>query len=153
MVFSYFAAFGAADLDAILSYHADEAAYLPAGLPTVPGKEANADVYRQTLASIRILPGARSTAEDVIGIGGFAWVRTDSHADVVDLSTGEQSAQRIREIVLLRNSSQSWKIWRYMFNTVDGNENRPTPLRDGAPAWECAGGGVAAYVDIACTAA
>lgn len=118
VVFSYFAAFGAADLDSILDHYADDAVFMPAGLPTVTGKDNLREAYIRTLAEIRILPGGESVAEDVLVLGDLAWVRTTSQATAANPQTGAQVRGQFREVFLLRRTAGNWKIWRYMFNTI-----------------------------------
>lgn len=118
VVFSYFAAFGRGDLESILAHYADDAVYLPANLPTVAGKDQIRAIYARTLENVRILPGGQSVAEDVIMLGEFAWIRTDSRAQVANPQTGEETNGHFREVFLLRHVSGQWKIWRYMFNTL-----------------------------------
>lgn len=118
VVFSYFAAFGRGDLEAILSHYCEDAVFMPAGLPTVAGKDHIRAAYVETLARVRILPGGQSVAEDVIALGEFAWIRTDSRAVALDPRTGEQHAGHFREVFLLRRVAGDWRIWRYLFNTI-----------------------------------
>lgn len=118
VVFSYFAAFGRGDIDAILAHYADDGVFMPADAPTVAGKEALRAAYARTLERVRILPGGQSTAEDVIVLGELAWVRTDSRAVASDPRTGARADGHFREVFLLRNDGGAWKIWRYMFNTI-----------------------------------
>lgn len=117
-VFSYFMAFGAGDIDSILAHYAQDAVFLPAGNATVAGLDALRAAYVETLRRIRIVPGGQSTAEDVLQLGDFAWVRTNSRASVLNLETGETSPGRFREVFLLRRVAENWKIWRYAFNTI-----------------------------------
>lgn len=117
-MFSYFAAFGAGDLESILGHYADDGMFLPPGGETVTGHDALRASYVETLRRIRIVPGGQSSAEDVVQLGDFAWVRTDSRASVRNLETGETSPGRFREVFLLRRVANDWKIWRYTFNTI-----------------------------------
>lgn len=127
-VLSYFAAFGAGDLEAILAHYADDAVYLPAGNATVTGIHAIRAAYVETLRRVRIAPGGQTKAEDVLRLGEFAWVRMDSCASVLDLATGETSPGRFREVFLLRCVGAKWKIWRYAFNTIAvPGENESAP--------------------------
>lgn len=118
LVFSYFAAFGRADVEAILEHYATDAVFMPAGLPTVTGTDNLRAAYIETLAHVRILPGGQSTAEDVLTLGEFAWIRTDSRAVARNPQTGAQIDGHFREVFLLRRVSGAWKIWRYMFNNI-----------------------------------
>lgn len=120
VVFSYFGAFGSGDVEAILAHYADDAVFMPADLPTVTGKDQLRAAYVRTLERVRIMPGGQSVAEDVITLGEFAWVRTDSRAVAADPRTGRQVEGHFREVFLLRRVSGDWKIWRYMFNTIAG---------------------------------
>jgi uncharacterized protein (TIGR02246 family) len=117
-VFSYFAAFGAGDLEAILAHYAPDAVFLPPGGEAVTGLDALRASYIATLRQIRIVPGGESRPEDVVQLGEFAWVRTESRASVLNLDTSQTSPGRFREIFLLRRVADDWKIWRYMFNTI-----------------------------------
>lgn len=119
VIFSYFNAFGNGDVDAILEHYAEDAVFLPAGMPAVVGKEHLRAAYTRTLERVRILPGGRSTAEDVLTLGDYAWVRTDSHAVARNPQTGAETPGHFREVFLLRKSEGEWKLWRYMFNTVE----------------------------------
>lgn len=119
VVFSYFRAFGSGDVESILAHYADDASFMPAGLPTVVGKDNLRAAYEQTLTRVRIQPGGESVAEDVIELGEFAWVRTTSRAIVVDPQTGKQTHGHFREVFLLRRIGGHWKLWRYIFNSVD----------------------------------
>jgi uncharacterized protein (TIGR02246 family) len=121
VVFSYFDAFGRGDVEAILAHYADDAVFMPADLPSVSGQDHLRAAYARTLARVRILPGGQSVAEDVITLGEFAWVRTDSRAVAADPRTGEQADGHFREVFLMRRVSGDWKIWRYMFNTIAGD--------------------------------
>ena len=118
VVFSYFAAFGRGDVDAILSHYADGAVFMPAGLPSVTGHDALRAAYERTLTQVQILPGGTSQAHDVITLGELAWVQTESRATALNPSTGEQRPGHFREVFLLRRVEQDWKIWRYQFNTI-----------------------------------
>ena len=118
-VFAYFIDFGKGDLDAILTHYADDAVFMPAGLPTVVGKANIRTAYVETLKYVRILPGGKSVADDAFITGEFAWVRTDSRGAVLNPSTGETTAGHFREVFLLRKTAGKWKIWRYMFNMID----------------------------------
>jgi uncharacterized protein (TIGR02246 family) len=118
VVFSYFGAFGRGDVDAILSHYADDAVFMPAGMPSVVGREALRAAYERTLTQVRILPGGSSHAHDVITLGELAWVHTESRAIALNPSTGEQSPGHFREVFLLRRVDADWKIWRYTFNTI-----------------------------------
>lgn len=120
VVFSYFNAFGRGDVEAILAHYADDAVFMPADMPSVAGRDQLRAAYERTLTRVRILPGGQSVAEDVITLGEFAWVRTDSRAVAADPQTGKQSAGHFREVFLMRRVSGVWKIWRYMFNTIAG---------------------------------
>lgn len=117
-VFSYFMAFGAGDLEAILDHYADDAVFLPPGGATVAGLDALRASYVETLRRIRIVPGGHSNAEDVIQLGEFAWVRTESRASVLSLETGQTSPGHFREVFLLRRVAEQWKIYRYTFTTI-----------------------------------
>ncbi len=126
-VFSYFKAFGAGDLEAILAHYADDAVFVPPGGATVVGLDALRASYVESLRRIRIVPGGESKAEDVLQLGDFAWVRTNSRASVLNLATGETTEGRFREIFLLRRVAEAWKIWRYTFNTTSGpSEGEPS---------------------------
>lgn len=120
VVFSYFSAFGRGDVDGILAHYADDAVFMPAELPTVTGKAQLRAAYERTLTRVRILPGGQSVAQDVITLGEFAWIRTDSRAVAADPQTGAQTPGHFREVFLLRRVAGTWKIWRYMFNTIAG---------------------------------
>lgn len=118
-VFAYFADFGKGDVDAILAHYAEDAVFMPAGLPTVAGKTAIRAAYVETLKFVRILPGGQSEAEDAFIAGDLAWVRTDSRAEALNPATGQTSRGHFREVFLLRKTDGEWKIWRYMFNTIE----------------------------------
>ena len=118
-VFAYFLDFGKGDVDAIMTHYADDAVFMPAGLPTVAGKAAIHAAYVETLKYVRILPGGQSVADDAFISGEFAWVRTDSRAEALNPATGQKAQGQFREVFLLRKSDGQWKIWRYMFNTIE----------------------------------
>lgn len=118
-VFAYFGDFGKGDVDAIMTHYADDAVFMPAGLPTVAGKANLRAAYVETLKYVRILAGGQSVAEDAFTTGEFAWVRTDSRAEVLNPATGQKAQGHFREVFLLRKTSGQWKIWRYMFNTIE----------------------------------
>lgn len=118
-VFAYFADFGNGDVDAILTHYADDAVFMPSGLPTVAGKDSIRAAYVETLKHVRIQPGGQSVAEDAFISGEFAWVRTDSRAEALNPTTGETTQGHFREVFLLRKDDGQWKIWRYMFNTIE----------------------------------
>ena len=118
-VFAYFIDFGKADVDAIMTHYADDAVFMPAGLPTVAGKANIRAAYVETLKYVRILPGGQSVADDAFIVGEFAWVRTDSRAEALNPATGQKAKGHFREVFLLRKASGKWKIWRYMFNTIE----------------------------------
>lgn len=118
-IFAYFRDFGQGDVDAILTHYADDAVFLPDGLPTVAGKANLRAAYVETLKYVRVLPGGQSVAEDAFVTGEFAWVRTDSRAEVLNPATGQKSRNHFREVFLLRKTDGQWKIWRYMFNTIE----------------------------------
>ena len=118
-VFAYFMDFGKSDLDAILTHYADDAVFMPAGLPTVSGKANIRAAYVETLKYVRILPGGQSVAEDAFVTGDLALVRTDSQAEALNPATGQKTRGHFRELFVLRKTGGNWKIWRYMFNTVD----------------------------------
>lgn len=117
VVFSYFTAFGAGDLEAILDHYADDAVLLAPGAPAVAGKDALRAAYELTRQHVRIEPGGTSQAHDVVELGDFAWVRTESRAVALDPGTGHREAGHFREVFVLRRLDGDWKIWRYMFNT------------------------------------
>lgn len=118
-IFAYFSDFGKGDVDAIMTHYADDAVFMPVGLPTVTGKTDLRAAYVETLNHVRILPGGQSVAEDAFITGPLAWVRTDSRADVLNPATGQKAPGHFREVFLLRKTNGAWKIWRYMFNTLE----------------------------------
>lgn len=118
-VFAYFMDFGKGDLDAIMAHYADDAVFMPAGLPSVAGKGNIRAAYVETLKYVQILPGGTSIAEDAFVAGDLAWVRTDSRAEALNPATGQKAQGHFREVFLLRKTGSKWKIWRYMFNTID----------------------------------
>lgn len=118
-IFAYFADFGRGDVEAIMAHYAEDAVFLPAGLPTVSGKAQIRAAYIETLKAVRILPGGQSTAEDAFVAGELAWVRTDSRAEALNPATGQKAPGHFREVFLLRRSNGKWLIWRYMFNMID----------------------------------
>lgn len=117
VVFSYFTAFGAGDLESILAHYADDAVFLAPDAPAVAGKDALRAAYELTLQHVRIEPGGTSQAHDVVELGEFAWVRTESRAVALDPTTGHRVAGHFREVFVLRRVEDAWKIWRYLFNT------------------------------------
>lgn len=123
-VFAYFMDFGKADVDAIMTHYADDAVFMPAGLPTVAGKNNIRAAYVETVKYVRILPGGKSVADDAFIAGDLAWVRTDSRAEALNPATGQKTQGHFREVFLLRKAGGKWKIWRYMFNTIE-----PAPPR------------------------
>jgi ketosteroid isomerase-like protein len=119
VVFSYFEAFGRGDVDAILAHYAEDAVFMPAGAPSVVGLTALRAAYERTLTRVRILPGGVSVPHDVLTLGELAWVLTESRATAADPRSGEEKPGHFREGFLLRRVGSEWKIWRYLFNTVE----------------------------------
>jgi len=118
-VFAYFMAFGKGDVEAVMRHYADDAVFMPAGLPSVAGKARIRAAYVETLKHVRILPGGTTVAEDAFIAGNLAWVRTDSRAEALNPATGQKMPGHFREVFLLRKTGGKWKIWRYMFDTIE----------------------------------
>ncbi|MDO7848610.1 nuclear transport factor 2 family protein [Hymenobacter sp. M29] len=81
---------------------------LPAG--TLPGKGEN--FFAKTRFHISY------AVEDVTVGGEYAFVQATARTATTDLATGQQVARTSREFFVLRQESQDWKIYRYLFNSV-----------------------------------
>jgi ketosteroid isomerase-like protein len=56
--------------------------------------------------------------EDVTVGGEYAFVQATARTATTDLATGQEVARTSRDFFVLRQESQDWKIYRYLFNSV-----------------------------------
>ncbi|RZL00116.1 MAG: DUF4440 domain-containing protein [Hymenobacter sp.] len=89
-------------------FMADGVATLPAG--ALPGKGNSFFAKSRLHISYAV--------EDVTVGGAYAFVRATARTATTDLATGREVARTSRDFFVLRQESQDWKIYRYLFNSV-----------------------------------
>lgn len=88
----------------------DGRAPLPAG--ALPGKGARFFAHSR----LRISYAAAEVTVD----GDYAFVQATAHTATTNLATGQETARTSRDFFVLRREDQDWKIYRYLFNSVQG---------------------------------
>lgn len=60
-----------------------------------------------------------SYAVKTIGVDGeYAFVQATPHTATTKLATGQEATCTSQDFFVLRQESQDWKIYRYLFNSV-----------------------------------
>ena len=86
----------------------DGVATLPAG--ALPGKGSSFFAKSRLHISYAV--------EDVTVGGEYAFVQATARTATTDLASGQETARTSRDFFVLRQESQDWKIYRYLFNSV-----------------------------------
>ena len=118
VVDTYSRALQAADKAAILQLYTDESEIVPEGLPSVRGLTAIDQFYTDTFAAIRFendLQVVRSEVRDDIAI-----VRSEQPIIVVSVADGTRTPSYFRELFVLRNTADEWRINTYMLSQSPG---------------------------------
>jgi ketosteroid isomerase-like protein len=99
-------------VDAVVDLFTADAAIMAASLPTAVGRAQIIDTYSSVLAAVSV--DATIDFDWVEVTGDTAVARTRSNGTMTVRSTGETSAERDRELIVLRRGEAGWRISAYM---------------------------------------
>ncbi|RZK33601.1 MAG: SgcJ/EcaC family oxidoreductase [Hymenobacter sp.] len=111
----YAEALNSADAARLPTLYTADGLFLPDGRPplsaaALPGQAESFFVKTRLRISYAV--------QDVAVGGGYAFVQATARTATTDLATGQETARTSRDFFVLRQESQDWKIYRYVFNNV-----------------------------------
>lgn len=111
----YAEALNAADAARLLALYTADGLFLPDGRPPLPAAALPGQAAR-FFANTRL--HISYAVQDVTVGGDYAFVQATARTATTDLATGQEVARTSRDFFVLRQESQDWKIYRYLFNSV-----------------------------------
>lgn len=127
---AYMRALQGGDRDTILGLYAPDAEIIPEDAASLTGAQAISEFYAATVAAIRIEGQLNVTSSEVHG--EIALVRSEEPATTLELATGKRVDGYFRELFVLRQTSEGWRIYKYMFSQNPGQVAQSVSL--GLPA-------------------
>ncbi|RZL13021.1 MAG: hypothetical protein EOO62_09425 [Hymenobacter sp.] len=111
----YAEALNVANTALLPTFYTTDGVFMPDGVATLPagalsGKGESFFVKTRFHISYAV--------EDVTVGGEYAFVQATARTATTDLATGREVARTSRDFFVLRQESQDWKIYRYLFNSV-----------------------------------
>jgi uncharacterized protein (TIGR02246 family) len=111
----YAKALNAADTAVLPSFYTPDGVFMPEGLTTLP---VNALLIRGerffAKADFHIDFAVESVAVD----GSYTFVQATAHTRITEHATRQPMHRRSRDFFVLRQQPQGWKIFCYIFNSV-----------------------------------
>jgi uncharacterized protein (TIGR02246 family) len=118
VISAYFEALNRSDPDALASLFDDDGVFMGDRAPSVSGREKIRGMAAEAFAAMRI--DHQFDVDRVDANNGFAAVRTHSAGTLTMLATGTVIENAHRELFVLRDRGDGWRIADYMYNTVEG---------------------------------
>ena len=112
----YANALNSADAASIPAFYTQDGRFLPDGFKAL----TTADLAKKSKSYLE--KGQfhiRYNVQDIAMDGQFAFVEATAQTRSTDAATGVESSQVSRDFFVLRREQGDWKIFRYIFNSVD----------------------------------
>ena len=116
LLFSYRDALNASDVQKVLSLYTENGVFMPSGAPTTIGREQVLEAYEFVFKNIQL--SIEFYIDEIEVVGSYAFARSTSSGTTLIHATGETVPEENREIFVLKQEGDSWKIDRYMFNKM-----------------------------------
>ena len=93
---------------------------MPNNGPVAKGKDQITASFEFLLSAFQI--NIRYTIDEIIVSGEYAYVRTNSVVKTLVKASGERILLENKELFILYNSGEKWKISHYIFNNTKTNK-------------------------------
>jgi uncharacterized protein (TIGR02246 family) len=113
LTMQYADAVNTANAPAIAALYAQDGLLMVEGFRSVIGSEVNGEYFKR--ASITIEYAVR----DIVVDGDIAVVEAQATTKTTDLTTRQDQIKATRDLFVLKKTSGTWKIYRYIFNNEE----------------------------------
>ena len=119
-IFAYEDAFNSADIPRSALSFISEGVLMPNNGPVAKGTDQITASFEFLLSAFQI--NIRYTIDEIIVSGEYAYVRTNSVVKTSVKASGERILLDNKELFILYNSGEKWKISHYIFNNTKTNK-------------------------------
>ena len=116
-VSAYFDALNRSDADALAALFDDDGVVMADDAPTASGRQQIQSMFEAAFGAMSVAHQFHVDGTDQHG--GLAAVLTHSEGTLTMLDAGTTIENAHRELFVLRNPGDGWRISQYMFNSVD----------------------------------
>jgi len=120
VVTQYFEALNTGDVGSIRRLFTDDAVVMLPGFPTATGSHEIGRMFEGAFAATRL--AMTPTIDAAEARGPLATVRSHASGTMTLTALGSTIPQENREVWILRNTGDRWRIAAYMFNTAAPEE-------------------------------
>jgi len=113
----YAEALNAANTTLLPTLYTADGVFMPDGVASLP---ASALADKGDSFFIKSHLHIRYAVEEVTSGGEYAFVQATARTATINRATGQEVACTSRDFFVLRQEGQDWKIYRYLFNSVQG---------------------------------
>lgn len=120
VIFAYSDAFNAAAIPRIVSSYTPEGILMPNNAPVAVGADQLTASFESLLEVFQI--NIQYTIDEILVNGPYAYVRTNSQVNTWVRASGERILLYNKELFILHNLEEEWKISHYIFNNTKINK-------------------------------
>jgi len=121
LVTAYADTLNTANIGLISAFYTDDGLFMPAGIKTLAFQDLltrnDGSYIKRTKFHIDF------TVEDIVLDTRYAFVQAIAITTTYDPVTGQPSTKQSRDFFVFRKERKAWKIYRYMFNYVTGQQH------------------------------
>jgi uncharacterized protein (TIGR02246 family) len=116
LISDYAAALNSANIELIPSFYAEDGLFMPDGLRTFTTDDLSNKLRGTYLKRSQF--SISYDISDVVVNGDFAFIQAQASTLSVNPTTGKTTTKSSRDLFVLTQEENNWKIYRYIFNNV-----------------------------------
>src|SRR5664279_1936015 len=114
LLLSYGDALNTSDVSKVLSLYTKDGVFMPSNAPTAKGQEELKTSYEFIFKTIQLK--IELFISEITISGDYAYAQTKSKGTTLNYEKEQTVPEENRELFVLQNENDDWKISRYMFN-------------------------------------